>query len=100
RLFRLSGPLHVDALRSAFQTIVNRHEILRTAFELDNGEVIARPAEESSFEIPVFDLSGDAVDDRGQRLAAIATEETQRRMDLHTGPLMRAALVKLDAGDH
>src|SRR5215813_4745320 len=47
-LFRLTGPLNVDALRRALAAIVERHEVLRTSFPEALGQprqVIAPPQE-------------------------------------------------------
>jgi hypothetical protein len=49
KALRLDGPLDVAALRRALDAVVERHEVLRTTFALDNGtpvQVIAarRPA--------------------------------------------------------
>src|SRR5271166_5525673 len=37
---RLSGPLDVDALRRGLDAIVARHEVLRTTFDLRDGEPV------------------------------------------------------------
>ena len=45
--WRLSGEVTVDRLQYVFNELVNRHEILRTSFQLVHGEVrqiIASPA--------------------------------------------------------
>ena len=47
RIFRISGPLNVDALTRAFQEVVQRHGSLRTVFDSVEGEarqvVLSRP---------------------------------------------------------
>lgn len=52
--FILKGALDKDKLTKVFQKIIDRHESLRTSFELLDGEPIQRIAEKVSFEIECF----------------------------------------------
>ena len=97
---RLRGTLDRAALEQAIQTIVARHDILRTRFEAEDGipgQVIA-PA--LTITLPATDLSD--LDEYAQQ-AAIA-EHLRREMDelfdLARGPLLRVKLLKLADADH
>jgi NRPS condensation-like uncharacterized protein len=39
---RIKGALDVDALKQALQTVVTRHEVLRTTFEAVDGQPTSR----------------------------------------------------------
>ncbi|PRY22029.1 non-ribosomal peptide synthetase [Pseudosporangium ferrugineum] len=84
--WRLHGPLDVPALRAALTALVRRHESLRTRFGSAGGRpyqiIDPAPAE---FPLPLAD---------GPPGAGIAP------FDLERGPLFRAALHRLDGGDH
>ena len=98
RRVRLTGSLDLEALRRTLDAIVARHETLRTTIVAVDGipqQVIA-PAE--SMPLPVTDLSG--LPDRETRAQRLAVEEVRRPFDLASGPLFRAALLRLEPEEH
>jgi len=98
--FRISGPLNVPALARSLQTVVDRHEALRTIFALRDGMPVQVISPALSVELPLIDLrhlphlQGE---DRARRLMA---EEACRPFDLSRGPLLRAALIRLGEQEH
>jgi amino acid adenylation domain-containing protein len=97
---RLKGNLHQNAIRSSIQQIVNRHEVLRTRFDVEDGEPIQLVVPELVVELPVTDLSDRASHSRESQLYALATEEVRARFDLHSGPPFRVKLFRLCADEH
>jgi amino acid adenylation domain-containing protein len=97
---RLTGLLDVAALERSFYEIVRRHQALRTTFPAAGGQpfqVIAPPAAEP---LPLVDL-GELPEIRQQAEAQrLAAEEAQRPFDLARGPLLRAAVLRLDEKEH
>ncbi|MGB3444311.1 MAG: amino acid adenylation domain-containing protein [Actinophytocola sp.] len=95
-VYRLRGPLDVDALRRALTTLAARHDSLRTIYTGDDGgddagrQIVAEPGD-----VP---LPVDQV--RPEELSARLAEELARPMDLTTAPPMRARLFRLDPVDH
>ncbi|NPD22374.1 non-ribosomal peptide synthase/polyketide synthase, partial [Corallococcus exiguus] len=97
---RLSGALDVEALRRALEALVNRHESLRTTFRATSEgpiQVIAPPGPLALAPIDLSSLPADAREAEAQRRS---DAEAQRPFDLATGPLLRVALLALDAGEH
>ncbi|WP_393062392.1 amino acid adenylation domain-containing protein [Streptomyces sp. LN549] len=95
--YRVHGLLDVDALNTAFTALVARHEILRTRFGTDEA---GSPVQSISPELAVTVLVRDlrAVADapaREDACAAVLAEDALRPVDLTTGPLLRAELVRL-----
>jgi len=95
RALRLAGWLDVAALRQAVETIVIRHETLRTHFADEDGrlaQVITPPGPVS---ILVEDLRG--LDDAAQEQAvqAVVTAEATKPFNLATGPVWRIRLLQL-----
>ena len=88
---RLRGPLDVAAMRRAFQSLVTRHEILRTGYDLSGREpqAVLRGADELDY---VYETSTSSIDDLVRRWAA-------EPLDLTTSPL-RVRLVQLGPDDH
>ncbi|HEX8129403.1 MAG TPA: amino acid adenylation domain-containing protein, partial [Pyrinomonadaceae bacterium] len=99
---RLTGRLNAPALEEAFNEIVARHEILRTTFEVLDGEpvqvVAAQPAR--GLVLPLIDLSQSAFAEREAKLRLITSEETQKPFDLTTDSPLRAVLVRMKEDEH
>lgn len=88
--FRIHSPLDVDALRSAFQTIVDRHAPLRSTFAERNGIPFQRVAERMDVPFSVHDARTlDATTLRRRLL-----EEVHRPFDLERGPVFRVVLFR------
>lgn len=88
---RLRGPLRVDALRRALNTIVERHEVLRASFPERDG----RPVQLITSTVVDLPVHQGVVDARDwvNRLA-------RAPFDLTRGPLLRADLLRLGPDDH
>jgi amino acid adenylation domain-containing protein len=96
---RLRGPLDRDALVRALDTIVARHEALRTVFALVDGEPEQRvtPAG-TGFHLVEHDLGGAA--DAQAGLGRLMAGEADTPFDLERGPLIRGRLIRLADDDH
>jgi amino acid adenylation domain-containing protein len=97
---RLSGPLDYPALRRALDTIVARHESLRTHFADVNGEPVQIIAEVLRLDLPIDDLR-----DLDRAAQETCLQQALRRewtvpFDLTRGPLLRLRLFQLDADEH
>ena len=53
-VFRLSGNLNIQALRATLQSIVNRHEVLRTVFRHEEGQAYQFIKERDGWELGVL----------------------------------------------
>ncbi len=97
---RLRGPLQAGALRRALSEVVRRHEALRTVFAAEGGEPVQVVLPPAPVRFPVVELSGLPAAAREAETRRLAREEARRPFDLARGPLLRATLLRLDAGDH
>ncbi len=97
---RLRGRLDVDALRRALQTIVDRHESLRTHFGEEQGVPVQIIAPSVTLEIPIEDLSHLSLAEQQRHVAASVNEEWSKPFDLAHGPLLRVKLLKLAEEEH
>ncbi|BCJ65767.1 non-ribosomal peptide synthetase [Polymorphospora rubra] len=96
---RLDGWLDRDALASALDSLVARHEVLRTRIVPDGADAhqhIDPP--DIGFTLHVDDLTGHP--DTGTRLAELQQAETVAPFDLTTGPLIRGRLIVLAPDRH
>lgn len=97
----LSGELDVEAMRAALRLLVDRHEALRTVFGPgadDTGEQTVLSALELT--IPLLELSGIPAAERAGRADDLAAEMNGKPFDLTTGPLLRAAIIRLRPFEH
>jgi amino acid adenylation domain-containing protein len=97
---RISGDLHVRALEQSLQTLVSRHEILRTTFSAVEGRPVQVVAPRVELTLPVIDLRGWPEGEREDRARALARDDSQRLFDLVQGPLLRTTLVRLTESEH
>ena len=96
---RLSGRLDRSALQRALARIVERHEVLRTRFELVEGEPVQRIAAASvGFQLEQHDLRGGA--DPEQQVVYWSQLEANAEFDLQQGPLIRGRLLQLADQEH
>jgi amino acid adenylation domain-containing protein len=96
---RLRGRLDSAALRRALDRIVERHEVLRTHFELIEGQAVQRIAPASvGFQLQQHDLR-DASDGEEQ-IGYWSDLEAQAEFDLQHGPLIRGRLLRLAEQEH
>ncbi|MDB6100268.1 MAG: Non-ribosomal peptide synthetase component [Gammaproteobacteria bacterium] len=95
---RVAGNLNVEALIRSLNEIVRRHEVLRTTFSAVDGEVMQLVAPLLTLRVPITDLTSDPQAERGARQAAAL--EGQKALDLKSGPLVRARLLRLDVRTH
>lgn len=98
--FRGDVCLHV--LRDSLQDIVDRHEIFRTSFFEEDGDVIQRIHPSFQIEVPEIDLRGqlpaEASDEEiGAALDRLLMDDLNRPFALDRLPLVRWALVQLPA---
>ena len=95
---RLTGSLDEPALAASLAAVVHRHESLRTLFGEEGGEPVQQilAAEETPAALPLADLSGLPLDRARTVALGLVRAEALRPFDLATGPLLRAALLRLD----
>ncbi len=98
--FRLDGPLDAALLKRTMDTIVARHESLRTRFGEDQGELLQIVMPELELHIPMIDISHLPPDRLGEETDRLGGIEARRGFRLATGPMIRAELVRLSAESH
>ncbi len=97
---RLRGPLDLDALEVAMRWLVARHEILRTRFEVADGQPVQIVESHAPVEVTVDDLEGVPEPDRDEALSDWLQAQISRLFDLGRAPLFRAAVARLGGADH
>ncbi|MFJ4051770.1 amino acid adenylation domain-containing protein, partial [Pseudomonas hunanensis] len=99
---RLHGALDITALQAAFADLIERHEALRTRFQIDEDDRTWQVVEKLAA-LPIEHASLAEGLDPGARDQAIETfvnAQTQQLFDLQRAPLLRVGLLRLAEDDH
>ncbi len=83
----------VEALGQALNAVVACHEILRTTFRQQDGELMQVISNNCSLELPIIDLR--LTDERDQTLQNWLNQEIQRPFDLSSDLMLRSTLFRL-----
>jgi amino acid adenylation domain-containing protein len=92
--WRIEGGVDAGALERALETVVARHESLRTTFIAIDGNPHQRIEPVLRVVLLRVEVSSDA------EARAFVEAESNASFDLATGPLMRATLVRVGDGTH
>ncbi|MBV9624350.1 MAG: amino acid adenylation domain-containing protein, partial [Acidobacteria bacterium] len=101
RALRIHGQLGAGVLERALNSVIARHEVLRTTFREDrNGELWQEISPELEIPLPATDLSSHPEPEREEELKRRMLEFGRQPFDLTRLPLLRAHLYQLGAHDH
>ncbi|HLP62581.1 MAG TPA: amino acid adenylation domain-containing protein [Candidatus Deferrimicrobium sp.] len=89
-LWHLEGAVDKNRFADVFRKLTQRHEILRTYFQIVNGEPVQRVHDEIDFEIEYPGLAGE--DAGGKHFIRV--------FDLSKAPLLRVGLIKEQENKH
>ncbi|MBD1942369.1 AMP-binding protein, partial [Coleofasciculus sp. FACHB-712] len=92
---RVEGTLDAIALEQSLNAIVERHEVLRTAFTTVNGQPVQVITPQLKLTLPFVDLRELPNTEREQAVRQFATAEAQKPFDLTQAPLLRVSLLHL-----
>ncbi|MDX2089002.1 MAG: amino acid adenylation domain-containing protein, partial [Kofleriaceae bacterium] len=93
-VFRLVGDLDEAALARAMDTVVARHEVLRTTLAEVDGTVVQRIAPAQAGVLTVVEVGSY------EAAQAYSRELVERPFDLAKGPLFAPVLLRISAADH
>ncbi|RYZ32131.1 MAG: non-ribosomal peptide synthetase, partial [Myxococcaceae bacterium] len=96
--YRLRGPVRVDALRSALQALLERHESMRVRFSEEDGQLVQRVTPAGEFPWRFEDLR-EQPDAEGAAWSHIHAD-AQTPFDLTRDPLVRASLLCVKDDEH
>lgn len=108
-ILKLTGVLDRAALESSLEAIVHRHEVLRTAFDVVDGQLVQVVCDWASVALPLVELQSlpegdflaEELESSREEIALIQIRErAQQPFDLTQGPLFRLGLWRLGETDH
>ncbi|MEH1015836.1 amino acid adenylation domain-containing protein [Micromonospora sp. CPCC 206060] len=97
---RLHGPVDAGLLQRALDTVVARHEVLRSGLPIRGGRPVQVPEPGRTVPVTVVAVDGATATDREAHARALVDELVNAPFDLERAPLLRVALLRLDDDDH
>jgi hypothetical protein len=97
---RIDGPLDREALRLGFQEMVRRHQVFRSLFVIQGGEVVQRVLQPGAFSMAEINLEDEPEQEKQQHARYLAIEDAQTPFDPAREPLFRVTLLRLGVEEH
>jgi amino acid adenylation domain-containing protein/FkbH-like protein len=97
-ILRLIGNVNKDALQRSLQTIINRHEVLRTVIRDHEGRPFQDIKHPNKWNLDIIDGSRFRPDEGGLRV--LINEIINVPFNLSTDDMLRAQLISLDEQEH
>ena len=97
----IEGALDVQRVEEVFKAIINRHETLRTSFEVIDGQPVQRVHEQVDFSMEMLYI--DELEDSEQNIKRKIDELARkfiRPFDLSKAPLIRVGLIRVSDMKH
>ncbi|WP_097004911.1 non-ribosomal peptide synthetase [Lacrimispora amygdalina] len=88
----IEGSIDAQKTEAVFKKLIERHETLRTSFEMMNGEPVQRVHEQAEFSVSYREAPEETTDN--------LLDEFIKPFDLSKAPLLRAGLVKTGENRH
>jgi hypothetical protein len=94
-LMSIHGPLNVEALRQAYDSLVGRHEVLRTIFLAPAGKPMPLVLKKWAVQIPEIDLRHLPPQDRRAEADRLIREAAARPFNLARDLMIRGLVIRL-----
>ncbi|UCH98088.1 MAG: non-ribosomal peptide synthetase, partial [Candidatus Aminicenantes bacterium] len=106
---QVKGYVEKKKFENALKKLIKRHEMLRTSFQLVDGQPVQQVHDEVKFEMEFYDLATEVTENtegtRGlaplpEEPAAVLISSFTRPFDLSRAPLLRLGLIKISPDHH
>ena len=93
--FQLWGKLDTERLQRAWQAVIDRHDILRTAFHtFASGQVVQVVCRRAKTDIDTVDFSSLSVSEQEAQIASIKIKDREKHFQLSAAPLSRVMIIR------
>ncbi|WDV47446.1 amino acid adenylation domain-containing protein [Clostridiaceae bacterium M8S5] len=92
RAVEIKGDLDLNKINRIFRELIERHESLRTSFDIVNDDIVQIIHDNYEFVIKMIELGNKEINE--------IVKDFVKPFDLHKSPLMRVALVKVNEYKH
>ncbi|WP_017653095.1 non-ribosomal peptide synthetase [Fortiea contorta] len=99
-LLKITGNLNKNVLEKSLNTIIQRHEILRTSFRVVDGQTIQNIAPAIQITLPIVDLQDCSKIEQEAKVKQLVIEHSSLPFDITEAPLLRAVLIRLQEQEY
>jgi len=99
-VLKLIGKLSLEFLELSLNTIIQRHEVLRTTFKIQGDNPVQVIADNLVLKLNIIDLQDLNKDQHELQIQEITRKEAEKLFNLSKGPLIRSTLIKLSKNEH
>ncbi|MCP5048333.1 MAG: AMP-binding protein, partial [bacterium] len=99
-ILEINGNLNINLLEKSLETILNRHEVLRTRMITIENEVLQQVESTTEFKPELLDPNAGNEEKTGKTPLDIAISESKRPFSFKDGLLIRAVLLKYSTLKH
>ncbi len=99
-MLRAFGAIDIPLLQQALDTVVQRHEVLRTTFPEVDGQPVQMVAPQPNSTVDYLDLSHEAGPRQEAKLLEWIHKNLSAGIDLELGPIVRLHLARLREQEH
>ena len=96
---KLIGSLDRSAFKSSWQKVIERHDILRTAFVWEEVDEVLQIVHKA-VELPFIYLDYSDISDQKNEIVKLLEENHKEKIDFSKAPLMKITLLKLADQEH
>ena len=96
----IDGKINLEALTASINEIIKRHEILRTSFELIDGQAVQKIADRLKISLPIINLQNLSETEQQAEVKRLTAIDAQKPFDLTQAPLLRLSLIELKTEKH
>lgn len=94
------GKLDVAKLTKALELVCNDHDILRSTYHMNDGELFIKVAQKTNIHISEHDLSSQSTDEAELSAKNIMLAEAKTAFDLSEHPIVLVSVIKISASKH
>lgn len=94
--WEIRGRFKIKSIETAFQQIIDRHEILRTRFIVRDGQPFQQVVDKVDFKMSLIDLRNVPAEQRDERVQSIGRETAAMPFDLRNTGLFRITFLQVD----
>ena len=98
--FRLSGLLRIDCLERSLNSVVGRHEVLRTTIQSVEGKPFQIVGDDRFLQLEIHDLSLLPEGEKEAEASKLLAQRSQSPFNLGRDLMLRATLIKLSEQEH
>ena len=94
------GKLNVERLIQALELVCNNHDILRSTYHMEDGELFLKVASKANIKVTTHDFSALSEEEVDETAHKVLLSDSQYSFDLSQHPLILVSVIKLHETKH